>query len=141
MTDRRWVVGLWALALLGAAGPAGAWGLEGLRAVRIEVAAEQADPVDCEVELLEALRDAGIAPSPDVRERLRLDVVPVEGGWSAGLLVIQPLCLERDPLRCADQPTWIEVIADRAAESPLPLVRGVAERFVAAWSQANPEAP
>ncbi|GAB6062198.1 hypothetical protein [Deferrisoma palaeochoriense] len=139
---RQWLVraALPVVALV-VAGPAGAWGLSGLESVRVEVAVEEgADPLDAEVELLRALQEAGVSAGAAARARLRLDLVPVDGGWSAGLVLTQPLCLERDPLQCADQPTWVEVATDRKGADPISLVGEVAARFVAAWRRANPRA-
>ncbi|NOY44358.1 MAG: hypothetical protein GXP50_02745, partial [Deltaproteobacteria bacterium] len=53
------------------------------------------------------------------------------------LVLVQPMCLERDPLLCAEQATWVEVATDREAGDPTPLAREVLDRFAAAWRQAN----
>ncbi len=135
---RAWMLGVVLGMVSAGGGQARAWGLDGLSAVAVEVAAEAApDPVGAEVELLRTLRELGVRPDPSARERLRLDLVPADGGWSAGLVLVQPMCLERDPLLCAEQATWMEVATDREADDPTPLAREVLDRFAAAWRQAN----
>ncbi len=135
---RAWSLGVVLAVAVAGAGQARAWGLGGLSAVSVEVVAPTApDPVEAEVELLRTLRGLGVRPDPSARERLRLDLTPADEGWSAGLVLIQPMCLERDPLLCAEQATWMEVATDRGIGEPIYLAREVLDRFAAAWRQAN----
>lgn len=139
--------GLLAWAPMTAAGEPADYGvasLAGLAAVRLVLdAGEGVDSADAEVALLSRLRQAGIAVAPAAPAVLHAAARAGGAGAGAELLLVQAVCLERDPAVSGEVATWARGASLRAVGGgegggqAVDALGTLADEFVGDWRRAN----
>jgi hypothetical protein len=119
--------------------------LERLQSVRIEIdSSPDIDAVEVELAVLERLATVGIESDPESAAVLSVDAATSEGLVTAGAMLVQRICLERDPLLTLQLATWSLAETERqdAGDAPKTAAHRVLDRviasFVADWRTANP---
>ena len=119
--------------------------LEGLHTLRIEIASSLGiDPVEVEVAVFDSLAGAGIAMDPSAEAVLSVDAGASDSQGTAGAMLLQRVCLERDPLLTARLPTWSVAEVERSADGEKPMeiawraLDRVMQSFLSDWRAANP---
>jgi hypothetical protein len=119
--------------------------LEGLRTLRIEIASSLGiDPVEVEVIVFDRLAGVGIAMDPHAEAVLSVDAGASENQATAGAMLMQRVCLERDPLLTLRLPTWSVAEVERSADGEKPMeiawraLDRVMQSFLSDWRTANP---